>query len=32
VTAQGGKIWRFRYYWAGTQKRMSLGMLMLTPD
>ncbi|MGX1186573.1 integrase [Pseudomonas sp. F-14 TE3623] len=25
VTAQGGKIWRFRYYWAGTQKRMSLG-------
>ncbi|MFS2068418.1 tyrosine-type recombinase/integrase [Pseudomonas sp. CT11-2] len=25
VTAHGGKIWRFRYYWAGTQKRMSLG-------
>lgn len=25
VTARGGKIWRFRYYWAGGQKRMSLG-------
>jgi Integrase len=25
VTARGGKIWRFRYYWAGVQKRMSLG-------
>ncbi|WP_404943323.1 Arm DNA-binding domain-containing protein [Pseudomonas sp. FW300-N2F2] len=24
VTAHGGKIWRFRYYWAGVQKRMSL--------
>ncbi|MDF2792436.1 tyrosine-type recombinase/integrase [Pseudomonas sp. SMSB3] len=25
VTAQGGKIWHFRYYWAGRQKRMSFG-------
>ena len=25
VTARGGKIWRFRYYWVGVQKRMSLG-------
>lgn len=25
VTARGGKIWYFRYYWAGKQKRMSLG-------
>ncbi|MGQ7859797.1 tyrosine-type recombinase/integrase [Pseudomonas sp. 32A] len=25
VTASGGKIWLFRYYWAGKQKRMSLG-------
>lgn len=25
VTAHGGKIWRFRYYWAGVQKRMYLG-------
>ena len=25
VTARGGKIWRFRYYWAGRQKRISLG-------
>ena len=25
VTARGGQIWRFRYYWAGVQKRMSLG-------
>ncbi|WDG77532.1 tyrosine-type recombinase/integrase [Pseudomonas chlororaphis] len=25
VTARGGKIWCFRYYWAGVQKRMSLG-------
>ncbi|SEE52466.1 tyrosine-type recombinase/integrase [Pseudomonas kilonensis] len=25
VTARGGKIWLFRYYWAGKQKRMSLG-------
>jgi hypothetical protein len=24
VTARGGKTWRFRYYWAGVQKRMSL--------
>ncbi|WP_024780670.1 tyrosine-type recombinase/integrase [Pseudomonas corrugata] len=25
VAASGGKIWLFRYYWAGKQKRMSLG-------
>ncbi|MEE1926537.1 integrase arm-type DNA-binding domain-containing protein [Pseudomonas sp. 148P] len=25
VTAKGGKIWHFRYYWAGRQKRMSFG-------
>jgi hypothetical protein len=25
VTASGGKIWLFRYYWTGKQKRMSLG-------
>ncbi|MFL1416571.1 tyrosine-type recombinase/integrase [Pseudomonas fildesensis] len=25
VTASGGKIWLFRYYWAGKQKRMSIG-------
>ncbi|MBS7560201.1 tyrosine-type recombinase/integrase [Pseudomonas sp. RC4D1] len=25
VTARGSKIWHFRYYWAGKQKRMSLG-------
>jgi integrase len=25
VTPQGGKSWHFRYYWQGTQKRMSLG-------
>jgi hypothetical protein len=25
VTAGGGKIWLFRYYWTGKQKRMSLG-------
>lgn len=25
VTAHGGKIWRFRYYWLGKQRRMSLG-------
>lgn len=25
VTAQGGKIWHFRYSWAGRQKRMSFG-------
>ncbi|WP_256804690.1 tyrosine-type recombinase/integrase [Pseudomonas putida] len=25
ITAQGGKIWHFRYYWAGKQKRMSFG-------
>ncbi|WP_434606420.1 tyrosine-type recombinase/integrase [Pseudomonas sp. D2-30] len=25
VTARGGKVWLFRYYWAGKQKRMSLG-------
>jgi hypothetical protein len=25
VTSRGGKIWCFRYYWAGKQKRMSLG-------
>ncbi|UZD97630.1 tyrosine-type recombinase/integrase [Pseudomonas corrugata] len=25
VTASGGKIWLFRYYWSGKQKRMSLG-------
>ena len=24
VTARGGKVWLFRYYWAGKQKRMSL--------
>ncbi len=23
--AQGGKIWHFRYYWTGKQKRMSFG-------
>ncbi len=25
VTASGGKVWLFRYYWTGKQKRMSLG-------
>ena len=25
VEARGGKSWHFRYYWAGKQKRMSLG-------
>lgn len=25
VTARGGKVWLFRYYWAGKQGRMSLG-------
>lgn len=25
VSATGGKAWHFRYYWAGRQKRMSLG-------
>src|SRR3546814_7556704 len=25
VTAAGGSTWHFRYYWAGKQKRMSLG-------
>ncbi|WP_447792096.1 tyrosine-type recombinase/integrase [Pseudomonas farris] len=25
VTVSGGKIWLFRYYWTGKQKRMSLG-------
>ena len=25
VTAEGGRTWHFRYYWAGKQKRMSLG-------
>lgn len=25
VSAAGGKAWHFRYYWAGKQKRMSLG-------
>lgn len=25
VTARGGKVWLFRYYWSGKQKRMSLG-------
>ena len=25
VTARGGKVWLFRYYWAGKQKRMSPG-------
>jgi integrase len=25
VSPQGGKSWHFRYYWQGTQKRMSLG-------
>lgn len=25
VTAQGVKIWHFRYYWAGRRKRMSFG-------
>lgn len=25
VTPAGGKSWHFRYYWLGTQKRMSLG-------
>ncbi|WP_328803357.1 Arm DNA-binding domain-containing protein [Pseudomonas triticifolii] len=25
VIAQGGKIWRFGYCWAGTRERMSLG-------
>lgn len=25
VTARGGKIWLFRYYWTGKQKRMSFG-------
>lgn len=27
VTASGGKIRLFRYYWTGKQKRMSLGRL-----
>lgn len=25
VSAEGGKSWHFRYYWHGTQKRLSLG-------
>ncbi|WP_248132943.1 Arm DNA-binding domain-containing protein [Pseudomonas sp. B329] len=25
VTASGGKVWLFSYYWAGKQKRMRLG-------
>lgn len=25
ISANGGKAWHFRYYWAGKQKRMSLG-------
>ena len=25
VSADGSKSWHFRYYWSGTQKRMSLG-------
>jgi hypothetical protein len=25
VSAHGGKSWHFRYYWAGKQKRISLG-------
>jgi hypothetical protein len=25
VSVSGGKFWLFRYYWAGKQKRMSLG-------
>lgn len=25
ATAAGGRTWHFRYYWAGKQKRMSLG-------
>ena len=25
VSPTGGKIWHFRYYWAGKQKRISLG-------
>ncbi len=25
VAVSGGKIWLFRYYWSGKQKRMSLG-------
>ena len=25
VTASGGKVWLFRCYWTGKQKRMSLG-------
>lgn len=25
VTTSGGKVWLFRYYWTGKQKRMSLG-------
>ena len=25
VTAAGGRTWHFRYYWAGKQKRVSLG-------
>lgn len=25
VTAAGNKVWHFRYYWLGKQKRMSLG-------
>ncbi|HRV79184.1 MAG TPA: Arm DNA-binding domain-containing protein, partial [Thauera sp.] len=25
VTAAGGRTWHFRYYWAGKQKRISLG-------
>ena len=25
VTARDGKIWLFRYYWTGKQKRMSFG-------
>ncbi|MNE76807.1 Prophage CP4-57 integrase [compost metagenome] len=25
VTAQGAKLWHFRFYWEGKQKRMSFG-------
>ncbi|MBT2298116.1 Arm DNA-binding domain-containing protein [Pseudomonas proteolytica] len=31
VTASGGKVWLFRYYWAGKRKRMSLGFYPQIP-
>jgi hypothetical protein len=31
VSPQGGKSWRFRYYWMARQKRMSLGAIPKSP-